>query len=207
MSPLKIGGFVPFTTVDYPGHLAAVVFCQGCAWRCRYCHNPHLQAFCEGNRSWKNVLAQLGERKGFLEAVVFSGGEPTAQASLAAAIRAVRALGYQVGLHTAGLNPKRLASILPLIDWVGLDIKAPFDGRYDRITGREGSFAAPAESLRCLLASGVAYELRTTVHPALLSRADQEDLDQTLRALGACPTKIQAFRPQGCTDMALLGPE
>lgn len=207
MSLLKIGGFVPFTTVDYPGHLAAVVFCQGCAWRCRYCHNPHLQTFCQGNLSWKNVLAQLGERKNFLEAVVFSGGEPTAQAGLAGAIREVRALGYKVGLHTAGVAPGRLAGILPLVDWVGLDIKAPFDGRYDRITGREGSFVAPAESLRCLLASGVAYELRTTVHPALLSRADQEDLEQTLRGLGAQPTKIQAFRPQGCTDMDLLCPE
>jgi len=206
MSLLKIGGFIPFTTIDYPGHLAAVVFCQGCSWRCRYCHNPHLQSFCQGTLSWKNVLAQLHERKKFLEAVVFSGGEPTAQAGLPAAIRAVRGMGYNVGLHTAGIMPGRLADILPLVDWVGLDMKAPFDERYDRITGRGHSFAAPAESLRCLLASGVPYELRTTVHPSLLSDADLEEMARTLRSLGASPTKIQEFRGQGCTDIELLCP-
>jgi len=201
---LQVGGFVPFTTVDYPGRLAAVVFCQGCTWRCRYCHNPHLQAFCAGDLTWENIFSGLAERRKFLEAVVFSGGEPTAQAALAGAIRAVRGMGYLVGLHTAGLFPTRLAEVLPLVDWVGLDIKAPFDGRYDRITGREHSFEAPAESLRLLLASGVPYELRTTVHPDLLAPEDLEDIADGLRARGAKPTVIQAFRPHGCLDRGLL---
>ncbi|NCT12443.1 MAG: radical SAM protein [Rhodobacterales bacterium] len=120
------------------------------------------------------------------------------------AIRAVRGMGYLVGLHTAGLFPTRLAEVLPLVDWVGLDIKAPFDGRYDRITGREHSFEAPAESLRLLLASGVPYELRTTVHPDLLAPEDLEDIADGLRARGAKPTVIQAFRPHGCLDRGLL---
>jgi len=201
---LQVGGFVPFTTVDYPGHLAAVVFCQGCTWRCRYCHNPHLQPFCQGERKWDDILQLLTERKNFLEAVVFSGGEPTAQAALPDAIRAVRDIGYKVGLHTAGIFPDRFAAVLPLLDWVGLDIKAPFDVRYDRVTGRENSFEAPLASLRLLLASGVPYELRTTVHPGLLSASDLEDLSQSLASLGAQPTKIQPFRPHGCIDAELL---
>lgn len=201
---LQVGGFVPFTTVDYPGTLAAAVFCQGCTWRCRYCHNLHLQPFCPGEWNWDELLSRLAERKNFLEAVVFSGGEPTAQAALPSAIRAARDLGYKIGLHTAGIFPDRLADVLPLVHWVGLDIKAPFDTRYDKITGREQSFEAPAESLRLLLASGVPCEIRTTVHPGLLSPADLEDISRSLDSLGASPTKIQPFRPAGCTDRELL---
>ena len=195
---------MPFTTVDYPGHLAAVVFCQGCVWRCRYCHNPHLQPFDGGRWSWENILSLLSERKGFLEAVVFSGGEPTAQSCLLNAMRAVKDLGFKVGLHTAGILPDFLAGVLPLVDWVGLDVKAPFDGRYDRITQRKDSFEAPAESLRLLLASGVNYELRTTVHPDLVSQADLADISSTLESLHALPTKIQPFRPEGCADPELI---
>ena len=200
---LQVGGFVPFTTVDYPGHLAAVVFCQGCVWRCRYCHNPHLQPFEGACWNWDNILALLAERKNFLEAVVFSGGEPTAQSCLPAAMREVKDLGFKIGLHTAGIFPDRLAEVLPLVDWVGLDVKAPFDERYDRITQRKCSFDAPAASLRLVLASGVSYELRTTVHPELLSPVDLADVSSSLESLGASPTKIQPFRPEGCTDPQL----
>ena len=203
-STLQVGGFVPFTTVDYPGHLAAVVFCQGCVWRCRYCHNPHLQPFDSGRQSWESVLSVLAERKNFLEAVVFSGGEPTAQACLPGAMRAVKDLGFKVGLHTAGIFPDLLADVLPLVDWVGLDVKAPFDERYDRITQRKHSFEAPAESLRLLLASGVNYELRTTVHPDLLTPVDLAEISSTLESLGAAPNKIQPFRPEGCADSLLV---
>ncbi len=201
---LQVGGFVPFTTVDYPGHLAAVVFCQGCVWRCRYCHNPHLQPFDGGRWSWENILALLAERKNFLEAVVFSGGEPTAQACLPGAMHAVRDLGFKIGLHTAGIFPEFLAGVLPLVDWVGLDVKAPFDERYDRITQKKDSFEASAESLRLLLASGVNYELRTTVHPELLSPVDLAAISFSLESLGATPTNIQPFRPEGCADSGLV---
>ncbi len=200
---LRVGGFIPFTTVDYPGQLAAVIFCQGCVWRCRYCHNPHLQPFQSLEGTWENTIARLTERKSFLEAVVFSGGEPTAQAALPDAILAVRDLGFLVGLHTAGIFPEMLAKVLPLLNWVGLDIKAPFDERYDRITGRESSFDAPAESLRLLLASGVSYELRTTVHQDLLNQDDLAEMSSTLRSLQASPAKIQPFRPDGCLDPEL----
>lgn len=196
---------MPFTTVDYPGHLAAVVFCQGCVWRCRYCHNPHLQPFDGGCWIWDNILALLAERRNFLEAVVFSGGEPAAQACLPSAMRAVKDLGFKIGLHTAGIFPDRLADILPLVDWVGLDVKAPFDERYDRITQRKCSFEAPAESLRLVLAAGVNYELRTTVHPDLLTPADLAEISSTLESLGTTPNKIQPFRPEGCAD-SLLAP-
>lgn len=200
---LQVGGFVPFTTVDYPGYLAAVVFCQGCVWRCRYCHNPHLQPFEGAHWSWENILALLVERRNFLEAVVFSGGEPTAQAALPDAMRVVKDLGFKIGLHTAGIFPDLLAAVLPLVNWVGFDVKAPLDERYDRITQKKASFKAPGESLRLLLASGVNYELRTTVHPDLVTPADLEEISSTLESLDASPTKIQPFRSEGCVDSRL----
>lgn len=206
MTPaLRIGGFVGFSTVDYPGLLAAVVFCQGCPWRCRYCHNPHLQTFHEGNLAWSEVLTFLRERTGLLEAVVFSGGEPTAQAGLDEAMRDVRALGYRVGLHTAGIHPVPLARVLPLVDWVGLDVKAPLDARMDAITRRPASARPVRLALDAVRAARVPFDLRTTVHPALLGPADRDDLQFDLHRLGLPASRWQPFRPQGCEDPELIG--
>ena len=127
---LLIGGLLPFTTIDYPGCLAAVLFCQGCPWRCRYCHNRHLLPQKGGSAlPWQDVLALLERRQGLLDALVFSGGEATLQAALPEAMRRVRAMGFKVGLHTAGPYPERLRECLPLLDWVGMDLKAPFADR------------------------------------------------------------------------------
>ena len=104
--PLRIGGLQAMTTLDYPDHLACVLFCQGCAWRCRYCHNPELIR-CGGPTewSWNKVLGFLRQRQGLLQAVVFSGGEATLQPALPSAMRRVRELGFKVGLHSAGIKP------------------------------------------------------------------------------------------------------
>ena len=200
---LAIGGLVPFSTVDYPGWLSAVVFCQGCPWRCRYCHNPHLQSFARTGREWRDVAAFLEQRRGRLEAVVFSGGEPTAQPTLEDAIRASRGLGYQVGLHTAGIYPRRLRRVLPFVSWVGLDIKAPFDARYDAITQVRGSWRAASAALDAVLESGVAYELRTTVCRPLLDDAARVEIERELARRHARPTRWQEFRAEGCADADL----
>jgi pyruvate formate lyase activating enzyme len=191
---LQVGGFVPFTTVDYPERLSAVVFCQGCAWRCTYCHNPHLQPFCAGSHAWEDIVADLRKRSGFIDAVVFSGGEPTAQDALPAAATEVRAMGFAVGLHTAGMLPGRLAAVLAHVDWVGFDVKAPLDTRYDRVTRIRGSAARVIESLRILLASGVDYQLRTTLDPEHIDQAARDDILAHLKALGAPPPVWQPHR-------------
>lgn len=201
---LRVGGLTPLSTTDWPGMLAAVVFCQGCPWRCGYCHNPDLiPARGDNEIPWEDVLAFLHRRQGLLDGVVFSGGEPTRQPELAEAMRAVRALGFKIGLHTGGAYPRRLAAVLPLVDWVGLDVKAPF-ADYPRITGIAGSGAPALSSLDCVLASGVAHEIRTTVHPALLTDADVVNLAHALSARGVKRHVIQAFRSQGCADAALV---
>ncbi len=189
---LRLGGMVPLSGCDWPGELVASVFCQGCPWRCSYCHNPHLlDAGRPGAVSWQAVMALLRRRVGLLDGVVFSGGEPTLQRGLAAAMREVRGLGLRVGLHTAGPYPDRLSAVLQLTDWVGFDVKARFED-YPRLTGVPGSGARARASLLRLLASGVACEVRTTVDPALLDTAALHSLAETLAGLGVTRYALQA---------------
>lgn len=205
---LGVGGFVPFSATDYPGALAAVVFCQGCPWRCAYCHNPHLiaaRADDGGTRApdFTAILDWLQTRRGLLDAVVFSGGEPTAQPELGDAIAAVRASGFAIGLHTGGAYPRRLAQVLPLVDWVGFDVKAPI-AEYKGVTGIEGSGSAALASLDLIPGAGPAFEVRTTVHPALTPADALERLARELAARGIERWVLQPFRPTGCADQALV---
>ncbi len=200
---LQVGGVTPFSATDFPGQLAAVVFVQGCPWACGYCHNPHLQArLGDSPVAWTDVMARLQRRVGLIDAVVFSGGEPTLDPALAQAMRDVRQLGFAVGLHTAGMYPRRLAEVLPLVDWVGLDIKA-LATDYDRITATPGSADGVWHSLQALLASGVACECRTTVHPGLHRAPDILALAAQLRELGVRHYAVQAFRATGCASATL----
>jgi anaerobic ribonucleoside-triphosphate reductase activating protein len=203
---LQVGGLTPFTSIDYPGQLSAVVFVQGCPWRCGYCHNPHLQP--RGQASglrWSEVLEFLRRRAGLLDAVVFSGGEPTVDPALPDAIADVRALGFKVGLHSAGIYPRRLQAVLPLVDWVGLDIKAPLgsDAGLARVTGQGGSGGASAvrRSLAAVLQQsrtrGLAFECRTTVHPALLDDAALRNVADDMAAVGVAHWVLQIVRTQG----------
>lgn len=194
---LAIGGFTTFSSCDWPGELVATLFCQGCPWDCGYCHNPDLRAPGGGTICWEDIMQRLRGRVGLLDGVVFSGGEPTLQAALPAAMRAVRALGLRVGLHTAGPYPERLERVLDLVDWIGFDAKAPFD-RYPDITGVPGSGVRARVSLRRVIAAGVPCEVRTTVHPALLDEAAIAALAADLVDLGVQNYAVQTFRAAGC---------
>lgn len=190
---LRIGGITPLTTIDFPGRLAAVVFCQGCPWRCGYCHNAGLlDAAAPAPHRWSEVEQLLHTRRGLLDGVVFSGGEPTLQAALPDALARVRALGFATGLHTAGMYPERLQALLPLLDWVGLDIKA-MPARYPFLTATPASGSKPWEALDWLLASGIDHEVRTTWHAGLF---DVEELLQLARALS--DRGVQQWALQEC---------
>ncbi|MDA7086394.1 anaerobic ribonucleoside-triphosphate reductase activating protein [Pseudomonas sp. SA3-5] len=197
---LRVGGLVPLTTLDYPGLLACVLFCQGCAWRCRYCHNPDLiTARGEQEIPWWQVLDFLERRQGLLQAVVFSGGEATLQGGLVPAMEQVRRMGFRVGLHSAGIKPWAFSWAVKAADWVGFDIKALAEDA-ELITGVSGSGKANWRSLEHLLASGVDYECRTTVHWHLLDVERLWRIGQRLHAFGVERFAVQIVRSTRMLD-------
>lgn len=194
--PIPVAGLAPLTTVDFPDRLAMTVFTQGCPWQCPYCHNAGMRPLAvPSNWSWQLVCDLLDRRRGFLEAVVFSGGEPTLHCGLGTALRTVREKGLLTGLHTAGILPERLPQLLLWLDWVGLDIKAPFDERYAQLTGDKRSVTKVFASLVLLQSWGVPFQLRTTVGPGAISEQDFDDLRRQLRQLGAPEPVRQEVRP------------
>ncbi len=131
---INIGGFLRFSLLDYPGKISAVLFTQGCPLRCVYCHNPELQKIKKRTKiNFKAVLDFLKTRKGLIEGVVFSGGEPLLQEHLYEAMEKVKDLGFLIGLHTSGCIYNNFVRVLPLVDWVGFDIKYSFT-KYNEIT-------------------------------------------------------------------------
>lgn len=193
-SRLLVGGIISLTTVDYPDHLAAVVFLQGCPWRCVYCHNPHLQTISsEESLPWEDVLNLIETRKGFIEGVVFSGGEPLFQEALLPAIIDVKKSGLKVGLHTTGAYPDRFAKVVTFLDWVGFDVKQSFKD-YQLITNIQNSGEKALESLKVLLESGVDYEVRMTMHESI----EIETAIDILREL--CQMGVSKVVLQKCRD-------
>ena len=201
---LPMAGLVPWTTQDFPGRQSCVIFLQGCRWRCRYCHNTHLWSLQEkGTLDWKDVESFLKRRRGLLDAVVFSGGEPLLHPDLLLAVDRVKELGFQVALHTAGAVPSTLGKLLPKLDWVGFDMKAPFQ-KYEKVTLIRGSGGVARQSAQLLMESGVPYEFRTSLHSSLLNDADLIEITKDLKELKAQRFYLQEVRTQGCQDVELL---
>lgn len=196
MSDLLIGGVETFSTVDFPGKLAAVVFMQGCPWRCPFCYNAVIQKIGQPtNFLWPKFIEFLETRRGKLDAVVFSGGEPLVQDGLKAAMVEVKKLGFELGLHTGGYRPEHLAEVLPVVNWVGLDIKAPFEqSRYQQVT-KTNHLDKVLQSLDLLLKSGKDFECRTTCDPRLLNIEDIYAIAAALKARGVKKYFIQQYRP------------
>ncbi|MCR5224937.1 MAG: anaerobic ribonucleoside-triphosphate reductase activating protein [Alphaproteobacteria bacterium] len=190
---LLVGGIISLTTVDYPGHLAAVIFMQGCTWRCKYCHNQHLQSILpKESLPWEDILNLLSSRKGLLEAVVFSGGEPLLQDALADAIADVKKLGFKVGLHTAGAFPDKLAKIVSSLDWVGFDVKHSFKD-YDKIVSVPNQGDLARKSLEILIASNVDFEVRMTLHESIETSSIVEVLKE-ISSMGVKQVVLQKCR-------------
>lgn len=197
MNSIKIGGIEKFSVVDFPNSIAAVVFMQGCPWRCPFCYNTHLQELGkEEGIIWSDFLEFLHKRKAVLDGVAFSGGEPLMQDALGEAMDDVIALGYKVGLHTGGYRPEMLAKVLDKVTWVGLDIKAPLnDEHYKRAVGCNVNVANILKSLDLLLASGKEFETRTTCDPRLLSIDDVYKIADFLKSKGVKNYHLQKYRP------------
>lgn len=199
---LKIAAITPYTSIDYPGCFSAVAFIQGCPWRCRYCHNPHMQPreFPPQylHSSWGELVTLLERRKGLLDAVVFSGGEPTLDPALRDAMQRVKEMGFKIGLHTSGCYPEHVAQVIDLVDWVGLDVKASLTDAeaYRWITGLNKSDPAEhvSQTLELIQKAGVSYECRTTAHPAYLPDEKILSLAKELHSRGVETFALQVYR-------------
>ena len=166
---------VKFTLIDFPGTPSAIVFTQGCNFRCRYCHNPELvypHLFTEPYPE-EEFFAFLKRRQGTLEGVVVSGGEPTLHDDLPRFLANIKALGYKTKLDTNGSRPEMLQTLLAqkLVDFVAMDLKAPFE-KYSLITGVDTNAAVIRQSMKLLEESAVPYELRTTYDKEVLNDSD-----------------------------------
>jgi len=201
---LRVGGVQPFSAIDYPGHLSTVIFCQGCSWRCRYCQNAHLRSFKKPSElHWNEIIDFLKGHQDLIEGVIFSGGEPLLQPHLLKAVQTVKTMNFKVGLHTGGISLERFKTVLPYLDWVGLDVKAPIE-KYKSVTKVSKSGIPTWNCVQALLESQTSSECRTTVHPLLHSMEDIWSIAETLHQMGVRHYAIQLFQEKGCLDKELI---
>ncbi len=198
-------GWVRTSLIDYPDHVATVLFSGGCNFRCPMCHNadlvrrPHELPQVAEQELW----AFLERRRGMVDGVVLSGGEPTLQADLLPFLRRLRPFGLDVKLDTNGYRPDVLAALLEegLVDCVAMDVKAPPD-KYALLSGLPAvDVEAISRSIDLLRGSAVACEFRTTVVPGWLVEEDVEAIARWIA--GARRYVLQSFRPVGTLDPAL----
>lgn len=188
---MQIGGFIPQSLIDYPGKVAAVVFTQGCNFRCGYCHNPALvlpELFTQNKQiTILEILAYLRKRSRWLDAIVVTGGEPTIHVNLPDFLYELKAMGYAVKLDTNGSNPEMLTYIInhKLADYVAMDIKTILNVlEYSRIIGIPDSLAILErikQSIAILRQNLIAYEFRTTKIPNVHTPDIMEKITSLIR--------------------------
>jgi pyruvate formate lyase activating enzyme len=195
---MEIRGLNKTTLLDYPEHVAATIFVGGCNFRCPFCHNSGLLGPASGDASEvlsvEEVLSFLRKRRGILQGVCITGGEPTLQPDLEAFIRACRELGYLIKLDTNGYRPEVLESLLGkgLLDYVAMDIKASAGG-YPLACGvLDVDLAKIKRSIDLLMTSPVCYEFRTTVVKGIHEIEEFEEIGRMIQ--GARAYYLQAYR-------------
>lgn len=189
---MKIGSYQKSSFIDFPGRVAAVIYTQGCNWRCPYCHNRSLviPSRFQPSIPVDDVLQHLVEHRTELNGVVVTGGEPTLQTGLASFLREARSMGYATKLDTNGSRPTVLATLFndQLLDYVALDVKGPL-ACYSRFAGHAVDPGMIELSIELVRSSGIPYELRTTLVGGLHEPED-------IRAMAPLVTGAQRFALQ-----------
>ena len=195
MKQIQIGGLVSFTTIDYPGKLAAVLFLKGCPFNCKYCSNPHLIPLGEGEYDPEKVFDWIKARIGKLEGIVFSGGEALMQNDATIEyMKRVKELGFAIGLHTNGFYPDLLKKVDGIVDWIGLDFKAAPE-HYKDLTGLDIAYERMIASLKYWVSIGRGLEVRTTCDPRFVSKTDLLQIAKTASSLGVKNFAVQKYTP------------
>lgn len=196
---MNIQGFQKLTLLDYPGKVACTVFTGGCNLRCPYCHNPSLVLPPPPGGMEAEVFAYLRQRRGLLDGVCVTGGEPLLQPELPRFLAALRGMGYLIKLDTNGTLPGPLRALLDagLVDYIAMDIKAA-PGHYSRAAGCAVDLRQIEASAALIRTSGVAHEFRTTLVKGIHTREDLASIGRWLA--GEHNYFLQPFRePPGGT--------
>ena len=204
-----IGGLQKFSLLDYPEKVSAIVFTQGCNFRCQFCYNPMLvwptevgkSKYAQATEQQKvhpkikedDLFVFLESRAGKLDAVVITGGEPCLQKGLPEFIKKIKKLGFLVKLDTNGSYPEILAKLIKekLVDYIAMDLKAPAE-KYKEVAGLKADFNNIKKSVKMIRQSGLPYEFRTTVVPGFLNKDDIGEMGKILK--GADKWYLQGFK-------------
>lgn len=206
---MKISGFQKMTLLDFPGRVACTVFTAGCNLRCPFCHNAALVTHIDESASFseEEILDYLKKRKGLLDGVCITGGEPLLQAGIEDFIAKIKAIGYAVKLDTNGFYPEKLISLVKggLVDYVAMDIKNSKE-KYAQTTGVEDiDINAVEKSVEFLLQGNIDFEFRTTIVNELHTVEDIALIGEWIK--GAPKYFLQNFVDSGdliCENMSAV---
>lgn len=173
---MNIAGVQPLSLLDYPGKPCSIIFTQGCVFRCSYCHNPELIPLDAAElHDLSEVLSFLDGRKGIVDAVCITGGEPTLQRDLVDVISTLKQMGFYVKLDTNGIRPDVVDRLISgtLVDYIAMDIKAPWH-KYRAVinAGTDATIEACKKTHSQIQGSGIEHEFRTTILPGVHTRDD-----------------------------------
>jgi len=205
---MKIGGFQKTTLLDYPEHVSAIIWTVGCNFRCPFCYNTGLVYEESDLFSEDEILSFLDKRKGFLEALTISGGEPFLQKDLKEFCKKVKKLGYKIKIDTNGTFPEKLKEMIDekLVDYVAMDVKAPKE-KYEKLSGVKTDIEKIDKSIEILQNSDIDYEFKTTVVPEFLIDKDIQEIAQWIK--GSKKYFLQQFKndiPVVSSDLANFKP-
>ncbi len=202
---MQIAAIQKVSLIEYPGKICAILFTQGCNFRCPYCHNPELvnpDLYGECLRE-EEIFDFLEKRRGKIDAVAITGGEPTIQQDLPEFIKRIKNLKYYVKIDTNGSNPEVIEKLVgkKLVDYIAMDVKAPPD-KYNKVTKSKIGYDKIKQSVELIMKSGIPYEFRTTLLKQILRENDILKIGNLLK--NAKCYVLQQFIPTKVLDEEFL---
>jgi len=200
---MHIAGFQKNSLIDFPGQIAAVVFTPGCNFVCPYCHNPDLAAgkISEESYTQEEILTFLEKRKGLIQGLAITGGEPTLQKDLEDFIKTVRKMGYKIKLDSNGTRPDILSRLLEqnLVDYLAMDIKSDLD-HYPLVMKNKKEMDKIIQSIDLIMEQAPAYEFRTTCARPFISKEIMKHIGEMIRnaqlyVLQNCSQNVEILDP------------
>ena len=190
---MKIGGIQKTSLLDYPDKISAIIWTVGCNFRCPFCYNKDIVEGKTEIISEEEVLSFLKKRKGLLEGLVITGGEPLLHDDITDFLEKVKKLGYPVKIDTNGSFPDKLKELIDkkLVDYISMDVKAP-KNKYTQLTGKKIDIKKIQKSIKLIQNSEVDYEFKTTFVPTLLTKEDIIKIGEWLK--GSKKYFLQQFK-------------